>query len=433
MTKEAEVQIESMAFRGFGVTRIEGKVVFVPYTATGDRARIEVVEEKKNYSLGKVTRIIEPSPWRTDPPCPYFGVCGGCQWQHIRYPIHGEIKCQVLRDVLGRLGGLKEIPPVHVIPSSASYGYRVRVQMKVKDGRMGFFEERSHRVVDIEHCPIAHPLVNGILATLRDVWASLSPAEGIEINVSPDQGKGLLLLRVPSLPPTLRDLLKALLRAHPQVKGAAVLTKGKTLHFGDPFLSYRIPSDDRGEHRDLRLRTSPGSFIQVNLDQNTRLIQTVVEYAGVRPEERVLDLYAGVGNLTLPLALQTEEIYGVEENRDAVQDGMFSARENGLQACTFITGKAEDVLARWDKRKPHVVVLDPPRTGCRKVLDHVLRWKPRRILYVSCSPATFARDLRFLSERQYALEKLTLLDMFPQTYHMECVGLLRPPCSGDTR
>ena len=433
MTKEAEVQIESMAFRGFGVTRLEGKVVFVPYTVTGDRTCIEVVEEKKNYSLGKVTRLIEPSPWRTDPPCPYFGVCGGCQWQHIRYPIHGEIKRQILRDVLGRLGGLKEIPPVRVLSSPASYGYRVRVQVKVKDDRMGFFEERSHRVVGIEHCPIAHPLVNGILATLRDVLASLSPVEGIEINVSPDEGKGLLLLRAPSLPPTLRDLLKALLRSHPLVKGGAVVTKGRTLHFGDPFLFYRISLGDRGKHRDLRLRTSPGSFSQVNLDQNTRLIQTVVEDAGVRPEERVLDLYAGVGNLTLPLALQTEEIYGVEENRVAVQDGVFNARENGLQACTFITGKVEDVLARWDKGSPHVVVLDPPRAGCRKVLDHVLRWKPRRIVYVSCSPATFARDLRFLSDRQYALEKLTLFDMFPQTYHMECVGLLRPPCSADTR
>ena len=179
------------------------------------------------------------------------------------------------------------------------------------------------------------------------------------------------------------------------------------------------------EKRYLKFRISSGSFSQVNLEQNQTLIQTVLQFADVNKEERVLDLYAGVGNLTLPLAMGAGEILGIEENRTAIEDARFNAERNGINNCEFIHGRVEDVLMRWKREKPDLVVLDPPRTGCKTVLDQVVRLKPKKIVYVSCEPTTFARDVRPFSERGYTLQNLSLIDMFPQTYHMEAIGLLQ--------
>ena len=182
--------------------------------------------------------------------------------------------------------------------------------------------------------------------------------------------------------------------------------------------------DQEREKRDLKFRISPGSFFQVNLEQNQTLIQTVLQFSEVNEEEKVLDLYAGVGNLTLPLAMGAKEVLGIEENRTAIEDARFNAEKNGIRNCEFIHGKVEDVLKHWKRENPDLVVLDPPRTGCKTILDQVVRLKPKKIVYVSCEPTTFSRDLRLFSERGYSLQKLSLIDMFPQTYHMEVVGLL---------
>jgi 23S rRNA (uracil1939-C5)-methyltransferase len=174
----------------------------------------------------------------------------------------------------------------------------------------------------------------------------------------------------------------------------------------------------------IELRTSPGSFFQVNLEQNQALIRTVLEFSGVNEAERVLDLYAGVGNFTLPLAVASQEAWGIEESRTAVEDARFNAEKNGIKNCRFVQGKVEDILDHWAGERPDLMILDPPRTGCKTVLDQVVRLKPKRIVYVSCEPTTFSRDLRLFSEREYGLRGLALIDMFPQSYHMEVVGLL---------
>jgi 23S rRNA (uracil-5-)-methyltransferase RumA len=246
----------------------------------------------------------------------------------------------------------------------------------------------------------------------------------IEINVSPEEGKGVLILHPLSSHQGTKDLGKQFLQIDPILKGIAVGAKKGFIHIGDPFLNFTISLNRREERIVLRLRSSPESFFQVNLEQNQTLIQTVLEFSEVNEDERVLDLYAGVGNFSLPLAMASKEVWGIEENPAAVGDACFNAEKNGIKNCNFMQGKVEDILKHWRREKPDLIILDPPRLGCKSALDHVVRLKPNKIVYTSCEPTTFARDLRLFSERGFHLQKLHFVDMFPQTYHMEVVGLL---------
>ncbi len=414
-----------MAFRGYGVTRIDGKVIFIPYSVTGDEGSVEIIEEKKSHSMGRLLEIVKPSSWRVKPPCPYFGVCGGCQWQHIEYSQHSDLKKEIFKEVLRRLGGMKEIPSVTVTPSPDPYEYRIRVQLKVKGKGLGYYQEGSHQLVDIERCPIAHPLVNEMIPLLRNAFPSFSQLQEIEINVSPEEGRGVFVLHPQKLNQRLEKILNVSLQNPPVLKGLAIQGKRRAIMLGEPHLNFTIHlARERGE-RNLTLRTSPGSFFQVNLKQNENLIQKVLEFSDAKGNERILDLYAGVGNLTLPLAMVSKQVWGIEENLLAVKDARFNLENNGIKNCSLIHGKVEDVLENWKWENPDLLVLDPPRAGSKTALDQAVRLKPEKIVYVSCEPTTLARDLRLLSNRGYALHGLALIDMFPQSYHMEVIGLLQ--------
>ena len=424
MSERFLVKIEDMAFRGYGVARIEGKVVFVPFSATGDEAWVEIEEEKKSYAIGRLKEIALPSPWRVQPPCPYFGLCGGCQWQHVDYSFHGEIKKRILEDILQRLGKVKETPAITVVPSPGPYEYRARIQLKVQRDRIGYYRVRSHELVEIDRCLIAHPLINRIIPSVKAEISGFPPVEGFEINVSPEEGKGVLMLHVSSHLPRQRSFVESLLRSDSDLKGLVVVgEKGSTL-YGNPFLHFAVSSLHAGGSKPLKLRSSPGSFFQVHPDQNQRLVETVLEFAEVKRGERVLDLYSGIGNLTLPLATRTAEVWGIEENATAVEDARFNAAFNSLEGCAFIHGPVERHLPQWERGRLDVIVLDPPRAGCIRIMERIVDLKPGRIIYVSCDPAKFARDIRLFSQKGFELRRLTLIDMFPQSYHMEVVGLL---------
>jgi 23S rRNA (uracil1939-C5)-methyltransferase len=219
MTKRARAKIESMAFKGYGVSRIDGKVVFIPYSAVGDEGWVEVVEDKKNYATARWMEILVPSPSRVEPPCPYFGRCGGCQWQHIDYGRQIALKKEILKNILMRLGGLREIPFVTSFPSPDPYDYRTRVQLKVEAKRLGYYQEKSHRLVAIERCPIAHPLVNEVISSLLQEPFFPPLTEEIEINVSPKEGKGVLVFHSPEPSREWEASLHQLLTSHPILKG----------------------------------------------------------------------------------------------------------------------------------------------------------------------------------------------------------------------
>lgn len=422
--EEVRVKIESMAFRGYGVARIDGQVLFVPHSVTGDHGWVRVTQKKKDYAIGKLIKLIEPSPFRVDPPCPFSGQCGGCQWQHINDSAQINLKKEILTGVIRRLGRLKEIPFIAVVPSPQPYGYRARIQLKAEGKAMGYYKERSHRIVNIDHCPISNPLINQIISLLQKELPSFSRAEEIEINVSPEEGKGVLILHLPSFHQGMKHFLSDFLKTHSVLKGVAIVRKKGFAFFGDPYLNFTISLNWGREKRDLSLRTSPQSFSQVNLEQNQSLIQTVLKFSDVNEDENVLDLYAGVGNFTLPLALASKESWGIEENPSAVEDARFNRERNGIKNCIFIHGRVENILNRWREARPDLVILDPPRTGCKMILDQVIKLKPKKIVYVSCEPTTFSRDLHLFSKAGYKPRRLSLIDMFPQTYHMEVVGLL---------
>ncbi|MBM4339798.1 MAG: 23S rRNA (uracil(1939)-C(5))-methyltransferase RlmD [Deltaproteobacteria bacterium] len=422
-----KVKIDSMAFGGYGVARMDGKVLFVPYTVTGDEVWIEITEEKKRYSIGKLIRIAEPSSLRVDPTCPYFGKCGGCRWQHINPSIHGEIKRTILFETLKRLGKLDQIPPVDVVPFPKPYGYRTRVQLKVRKKTIGYYQEGSHKIVDINHCPISHPLTNQMISILRDQQEHFLNMEEIEINVSPQEEKGVLLFH-PYSPHSndqqFEKFAKQFLQNQPALQGIAISGKREWISIGNPSLSFTIPFSEEEKERSLVFRISPGSFSQVNLEQNEKLIQTVIEFSSATKSDRILDLYAGAGNFTLPLSIHAGEVWGIEENKVAIKDVKFNAERNGIRNARFIEGTVEAVLKDWNKGIPDQIILDPPRAGCKKNIDLIAGLKPKKIVYVSCEPTTFSRDLRLFCEKGYSLQRVRLIDMFPQTYHMEVVGLL---------
>lgn len=412
-----------MAFKGSGVGRKDGKTIFIPFTLPGDEVAVEVIKDKKTYFMGQVREILVSSPHRIKPPCPSFGICGGCQWQHIDPSFQGKIKREILSETLRRLGKLDPIPLIETIPFPVPYGYRIRVQLKVKGKSIGYYQQGSHRVIDILHCPIAHPLVNQILSILRDQRNFLTNVEEVEINVSPQEAKGILILHLHSSDRRLKLLARQLLKNHPMLKGIAVSGKRPRVFFGDPSLWFTIPL--RLGERTLSLQISAGTFFQIYPEQNQQLIQTVLEWTNPNRAERVLDLYAGAGNFTLPLAIQAGEVWGIEENEIAIEDARFNAERNKIPNAYFIQGVVEKVLMDWNKGRPDQIVLDPPRAGCKKIVDQIVRLVPEKIVYVSCDPATFARDLRLFHEKGYGLRRIRLIDMFPQTYHMEVVGLLQ--------
>jgi 23S rRNA (uracil1939-C5)-methyltransferase len=428
MERDILVTIKSMAFQGNGVARVNGKVVFVPQAVKGETARIEIVNEKKDYCIGTLNQIPVPSPFRVTPPCPYFSLCGGCQWQHIDHEAQAGFKKEILEETLKRLGGLQEVPPVTVFPSPLAYGYRVRVQLKGQQGRMGYYEKRSHRIIPIDRCLIAHPLINQIIPWFQDSLPLFSHIKEIEVNVSPEEGRGILILHPFPPAPGMEREITDFLHHHSLLKGVAVARKGKLDLFGEADLTFTVSFQKNGRTKNLKLRTSPQSFFQIHPEQNQKLIQTVIELGALKQGERLLDLYAGIGNLTLPMASITREVTGIEEDRIAVMDARNNARANGIEGCRFIRGKVEDVLKNTPLEKPDVILLDPPRSGCKEVVAHIVALEPKRIIYVSCDPATFSRDLRLFAKSGYTLRRLTLIDLFPQTYHMEVVGLLLAAC-----
>jgi len=420
---KVQVMIEGVAFKGYGVGRISGKVIFVPRTVTRDRAWVEITEERKKYSMGRLIQIVDPSPWRVNPPCPYFGTCGGCLWQHIDYRFHAELKNTILRETLERIGKIRVLPPMDIRLSPEPYAYRVRVRLKVKGQTLGYYRERSHEIVDIDYCPISDPLVNQMIQQFRKELNAFSNTEEIEVNVSRDEKKAVLILHPLAWDRNSEDFARKFFQNHPILKGIVVVARNGLKRLGDPSLNFTVPLLRSGDKRILGYRASALSFFQVNPEQNQKLIDTVLEFSEVGKNEILLDLYAGIGNFTLPLAAEASRVTGVEENRTAIEDARFNARKNGMKNCDFVEGKTEEVLKNLKERPDHVI-LDPPRTGCKTILGQVVGLRPRSITYVSCEPTTFSRDIRLFAEHGYFLQRIGLIDMFPQTYHMEVIGVL---------
>lgn len=417
-----------------------GKVAFVPFGAPGDTVEVEVVREKRKYVLTRLVRIVDPSPVRRAPPCPHFGTCGGCQWQHLPYAEQLRSKDRSFRGFLkSRLGlgehGLFREP----IPSPVEWGYRNRVGLKVRalEGAVGvgYFAAGTHRLVPIQDCPIADVTIREVLPLLRKFLDSFQPARGSlpQFDLQVDSRERLWgvvhLLR--DLSPAEAEDLRTF-SARNGFAGLFIQTGRKHtlrhLHGREPRLPYRIQVGGRT----LELEVSPGTFVQANGAVNQALVEVVGELAPTYRSRSVLDLFAGAGNFTLPLALTAGEVVGVEGYPPAARDGEHNAKVNGLSRVRMLSLEAGEALQTLKREgyRPALTLLDPPREGAVGVLDDLADLSPEHILYVSCSPPTLARDLRVLAGRGYRVEWVRAADMFPQTAHLEALVLLRHECRG---
>jgi len=409
-----EVVIDSLAYEGYGLARHEGKVLFVEYAVPGDRLQVAIYDDRENYAFCRIEQILEPSPIRIEPVCPSFGRCGGCQWLNIDYQALSTLKGELFADVVKRLSGLS-ISPLPIIPANNPYHYRMRIEVKVRrrggENIFGFFRRSSYKIVPIEHCYIASEKANEILKEAQSSFRTATdiPFEYVEINTSPQAGEGIIIFHIKrrgrdrSLP-----ILQECASGLSSVKGWSIAGKmANALKLGF-------------EYAGLNWQVSGSTFYQVNFEQNINLINKVLEFAELTGAETVLDLFCGMGNLSLPLARRAKFLYGIDNCRPAIEDAKHNAEQNDIGNVDFKAMDAERFLedppAKFD-----LVVLDPPRVGCGKLCSKIASLNPKKIIYVSCNPATLARDIKMLVQQGYEVVRSQPIDMFPFTYHIESV------------
>jgi len=428
--------IEKLAFGGNGICRIAGKVCFVPFSCPGDEVRLAVTTEKRSYLEARIVELITPSPFRTQPSCPVFGTCGGCSWQHIDYAQQLAAKQQILTETMWRGARVGAECITATQPSARQYGYRSRVQFKLHGSgdklQIGFYRTGSHLVVDAgQGCPVALPVINEALAALRSVLKSFADIRSIP-KISIDSAEQGLIAVVKY---SGRDSASAAAFFEKHCGELLPLTglflqseRSGSLQkvYGDDLLTYSLPAWSPGSEP-IRLSYQAGGFAQVNRDQNGAMLEIVKRLAGFTGTEQVLDLYCGNGNFSLPIASLVSEVTGIEEFAGSIA----AARENGIKNhisnAAFIcadaasgTRQLADNGSRFD-----TVILDPPRSGAAEAVAEICRLKPDRIIYVSCDPSTLARDCGMLAEKGYQVSECVPVDMFPQTYHIESVTLLK--------
>ncbi len=406
MKKRFELQLTDMAHGGEALGRREGKVIFVPYALPGEEVIVEVVEEKKRYARARLVEVTSPSRQRVPPPCPHFGLCGGCHWQHIAYEAQLEFKERVLRDQLARLGGIPGAPLRPVIGMNKPWHYRNHLQFTVnEDGELGFLVADSHQVMPIETCYLPHPLLEEMLVALDLEMPGL---KRLSLRAGVNTGQRMVIFETHDDEPF--DLQVDL-----PLSCVFLLRDGRTATLvGYGHITERLAGRE--------YRVSAGSFFQVNTAQAEELVHQVAHYLAPQGDETLLDTYCGVGTFGLSLAERVSHIIGVEENASALADAQVNAA--GLENVELIEGRVEEILPRLERRID-MAVLDPPRQGCSpEALAALAELAPAKIVYVSCDPATLARDVRTLCKVGYRLMEVQPIDMFPQTYHIESVALL---------
>jgi 23S rRNA (uracil1939-C5)-methyltransferase len=429
------VQFHALAAGGDAVGRDEaGRTIFTPFAAPNDKADVRVIEEHAKFARAELVQLVTPSELRTAPPCPYFGPnsvlpCGGCQWQHVAYATQLDNKRSFVIEALRRIGGVDHADTLvaECIPSPNEYSYRNKADLVVSGtkatAQLGFFARESHQLVAITHCPIQqHPNELVLKAAYQALQADL--VEGFNA----ETGKGILrrLVVRTSARGDVLAIAVTTSQKWPQAKAFAQLLMEHV-----PSLVGVLRREPRTHAQllagrdwleedvdDLRLRVSGDGFFQVNTALTPALLQTALRFADVQPGQHALDLFCGVGLFSLGLARAGACVTGIEQNGRAVADARSNAQLNGCEA-DFLIGDAAETLRRYRKQNANrvdVVLLDPPRAGASQCLDDIAMLAPRRIVYVSCDPATLARDVKQLATLNYRLSKAVPLDLFPRLH-----------------
>lgn len=499
--KQVELNIESLAPGGEGVSKDFAVPVFINKAAPGDKLLVEIYDNRRSFAKAQLLQVIAPGKDRIEAPCKLFKVCGGCQWMHLNYEAQLAWKKSVIEQTLRHIGG-KEISDLcnealmPAVPSEKQFGYRNKVNLPVRNPReskrllAGYFETNSHRLVNIKHCPIQPELLDAVLEQIKllaekyeitayDEQTAQGLLRHIQMRFSEAEQNVLVTLVVncsaQKLPGKVKKLAEELMAKISavigvcancnQLKGNRILAEETVSLAGELYIKEVL----RTERKDfpvllqqgLRFQLSPTSFFQVNTAQAVTLLEIIAQevrtyienccpgkvpgrdYAGksgngsfreTQPtgacsNVAVLDAYAGVGSIALWLSPFVDKVLAVESNASAVSDGECSLRLNNIDNVEFHLAKLEDFLPLMlkDERTVQIAVLDPPRQGLsQEVIEAIADIKPEMIIYVSCNPATLARDLRiFLTVYGYKVEKIVPVDLFPQTYHIESMTVLR--------
>ena len=440
------VTIEDLSSDGLGVGHSDGMAFFIKDTVIGDEVEAKIMKMKKTYGYARMTKLLVPSPDRIEACCPVARQCGGCQIQSMSYPAQLRFKENKVRNNLMRIGKFENPPMEPIIGMDTPFRYRNKAQFPIgysRDGRRiaGFYAGRTHAIIECEDCLLGAEVNQEILETV------LSHMEQFQIEPYEEQtGKGLLRHVMTRVGHSTGEIMvclivngtklpheEALITALTRIPGMASITlntntektnvimgRKQRLLWGRPYIEDTIGA--------VRFRISPLSFFQVNPLQTEKLYGKALEYAGLTGEETVWDLYCGIGTISLFLAQRAKKVCGVEIVPAAIEDARKNAALNGFTNAEFFVGKAEEVLPEKYKTEgitADVIVVDPPRKGCEEsVLTTMIQMQPKRIVYVSCDSATLARDLKYLCENGYTLQKCCPVDMFGNSVHVETVCLL---------
>jgi len=450
-----ELPIERMAYGGRGIGRLDGLVVFVQGGIPGDRISARIYRKKRDYAEAGMVELLSPSPDREVAPCPYFGYCGGCQWQHVVYERQLAYKREHVQETLDHIGGLKQVTVHPVIPSEKIFSYRNKMEFTFSDRRWylpdqldmrkqeGDFALGLHvpgafqKVIDIEACLLQHEMGNRIMGLVRQYARDSGiPVYGLKthqgfwryltvrhsgawdewmVNIVTSEERQDLIQ-------PLADLLAgggervATVINNINSRGASIAVgERESILFGDGYINDKIGP--------FNFRISANSFFQTNSRGAERLYETVVRYADLRGSETVLDLYSGTGTIPLFLADRVRSVTGIEISGSATSDAVMNAKNNGIDNCRFICGDIRGKLGEITYA-PDLLIIDPPRAGMHKdVLAQAMALSPEKIVYISCNPATLARDLGLMTTSYDVLE-IQPVDMFPHTYHIEAVARL---------
>jgi|WetSurMetagenome_2_1015567.scaffolds.fasta_scaffold04763_9 23S rRNA (uracil1939-C5)-methyltransferase len=426
-----ELEVERLTWGGRALGRHGGKVVFVPKGVPGDRLQVEVTRDKKSFSEARLLEVLSPGAGRVDPGCPWFSRCGGCQWLAAHYATQVSQKEALLRSALRHhLEGL-ELEPLS--PADPTHRYRHRGDFHVQpsgDGaRLGFFEEGSHRLVEVSGCLLFEPGFDEGLTRVRKVLEHEPTARALErLTLAHSEGdSGALVvhgrLRRGAGEHEAASLAERLMGAG--LRGAVLsgaMLDPALAEAGDRFISFGVP----GPGGDMMLRADVRSFTQAHFAMNRELVRAASAWLTPSSAERVLDLYSGVGNFSLPLATACAEVVAVEGSSTACADALANACANGIANIRHVEGAVAPALERLasEGERFEAVLLDPPRTGAREALDALARLEPSRILYIACNLSALERDLGVLTGLGYRPIRVRGFDCFPQTYALETLCLL---------
>jgi 23S rRNA (uracil1939-C5)-methyltransferase len=412
-----ELEVAALAYEGAAVARQDGRVVFVDGGAPGDRVLAEILRRRKNLAEARVVEVLRPGPSRVQAPCPVAARCGGCDWQHVEYTTQLEAKRQIVLDALERNAKIHGTAVEAVAPSPATFGYRNRIRVHVENRHLCYYERRTRRAVEITDCPIAEDRIRAALPSVAALVRALTTSvRQVEI-----AGRGELPGVVLSFECSGRLHGTDVRRVLGTIGDPAGEIAGVTM-FGPRW--HRVWGDMR-RRLDAGPPTLPidlidTAFGQVNTAANRALVQRVLDFSELRGTERVWDLYAGAGNLSLPLARLAAEVVAVEHDVAAAAAGRAAAAAHDIRNVTFHALAVEEHLTR-DTAVPDLIVLNPPRTGVGDHAARVAERGARRVVYVSCNPPTLARDAAVFVANGYRLRRAAPIDLFPQTCRIETV------------